>query len=52
MGRPCLHGQPKAAHTIRVTDTAWDGLKRLASETGVSLSEYLEALGKNGTLPS
>ncbi|NEP36366.1 MAG: hypothetical protein F6K38_34635 [Moorea sp. SIO3B2] len=52
MGRPCIHGEPKRAHTIRVTDKAWNGLKRLASVAGVSLSEYLEALGKAGVLPS
>ncbi|NEO62962.1 MAG: hypothetical protein F6J98_21995 [Moorea sp. SIO4G2] len=52
VGRPCLHGEPKTAHTIRTTDTAWKGLKQLAVEARLSLSEYLESLGKTGVLPS
>ena len=47
-GRPRLHGEVKNRHTIRVTDTAWEGIKYLAEDAGVSLSEYLEALGRMG----
>lgn len=47
-GRPRLHGELKNRHTIRVTDTAWEGLKILAKDSGVSLSEYFEYLGRLG----
>ncbi|NET85835.1 MAG: hypothetical protein F6J94_29280 [Moorea sp. SIO1F2] len=50
-GRPWLHGEPKTTHTIKATNTAWNGLKQLAAKAGLSLSEYLESLGKTGILP-
>lgn len=46
MGRPTMHGETKQRHTVTMTNTAWKGLKRKAREANVSLSEYLEALGK------
>ncbi|NEQ85718.1 MAG: hypothetical protein F6K26_38120 [Moorea sp. SIO2I5] len=51
IGRPPIHGKPKVAHTVRTTEKAWNGLKQLAIEAGLSLSEYLEALGKTGVMP-
>ncbi|WP_198953930.1 MULTISPECIES: hypothetical protein [Moorena] len=50
-GRPCIHHEPKSAHTVRTTNAAWDGLKQMAAKAGLSLSEYLEAFGKTGVLP-
>ena len=47
-GRPRLHDEVKNRRTIRITDTAWEGIKKLAGDAGVSLSEYLEALGRMG----
>lgn len=51
VGRPRLYSEPKTTHSIKATNTAWNGLKRLAAVSGLSLSEYLEYLGKTGTLP-
>lgn len=50
-GRPPIHGEAKKSHTVRTTDAAWDGLKKMADRAGLTLSEYLEALGKTGLLP-
>ncbi|WP_293106556.1 hypothetical protein [Moorena sp. SIO3I6] len=50
-GRPPMHGEAKKSHTVRTTDAAWDGLKKMADNAGLNLSEYLEALGKTGRLP-
>ncbi|NEQ09324.1 MAG: hypothetical protein F6K63_05875 [Moorea sp. SIO1G6] len=49
-GRPPIHGEAKKSHTVRTTDAAWDGLKEMADRAGLTLSEYLEALGKTGLL--
>nr|WP_083373662.1 hypothetical protein [Moorena producens] len=51
VGRPRLHEEPKQSYSIKATKTGWQGLKRLASCSGLSLSEYLEFLGRTGTLP-
>ncbi|WP_168166515.1 MULTISPECIES: hypothetical protein [Moorena] len=50
-GRPPIHGEAKKARTVRTTEAAWNGLKNMASKAGLTLSEYLEALGKTGLLP-
>ncbi|NEO48047.1 MAG: hypothetical protein F6K55_29555 [Moorea sp. SIO4A3] len=51
VGRPCLYEEPKTTHTIKATNTAWNGLKQLAAKADLSLSEYLESLGRTGVLP-
>ncbi|NEO45490.1 MAG: hypothetical protein F6K55_15700 [Moorea sp. SIO4A3] len=50
-GRPPIHGEAKKSHTVRTTDAAWDGLKKMADKANLNLSEYLEFLGKTGRLP-
>ncbi|WP_168166510.1 MULTISPECIES: hypothetical protein [Moorena] len=50
IGRQPIHGEPKVAYTVRTTEEAWDGLKQHGIEAGLSLSEYLEALGKTGVM--
>jgi hypothetical protein len=47
-GRPLKHGMRKRQHGILVTDTAWQGLQKLAKDCNVSVSEYLEQLGQLG----
>ncbi|NEO35861.1 MAG: hypothetical protein F6J90_05780 [Moorea sp. SIOASIH] len=51
VGRPRLHEEAKKSYSIKATETGWQGLKRLAACSGLSLSEYLEFLGRTGTLP-
>ncbi|NEN97923.1 MAG: hypothetical protein F6J94_04740 [Moorea sp. SIO1F2] len=51
VGRPRLYDEPKTTHSIKATQTAWNGLKYLAASSELSLSEYLEFLGKTGVLP-
>ncbi|NEO91419.1 MAG: hypothetical protein F6K56_14730 [Moorea sp. SIO3G5] len=51
MGRPSIHGERKKTYSIKATKTAWDGLKDLAASSGLSLSEYMETLGRTGRLP-
>ncbi len=51
VGKPRLYSEPKTTHSIKATNTAWNGLKCLAASSGLSLSEYLESLGKTGMLP-
>jgi len=51
VGRPRLHKEAKKSYSIKATETGWRGLKNLAACSGLSLSEYLEFLGRTGTLP-
>ncbi|NEO91868.1 MAG: hypothetical protein F6K56_17130 [Moorea sp. SIO3G5] len=51
IGRPRLHEEAKKSYSIKATETGWRGLKLLAANSGLSLSEYLEFLGRTGTLP-
>ncbi|NEO17742.1 MULTISPECIES: hypothetical protein [unclassified Moorena] len=51
VGRPRLHEEAKKSYSIKATETGWQGLKRLAARSGLSLSEYIESLGRTGTLP-
>ncbi|NEO01161.1 MAG: hypothetical protein F6K50_38835 [Moorea sp. SIO3I7] len=52
VGRPRLHEEAKKSYSIKATETGWQGLKLLAACSGLSLSEYLEFLGRTGTLPN
>ncbi|NEO00337.1 MAG: hypothetical protein F6K50_34250 [Moorea sp. SIO3I7] len=52
VGRPRLHEEAKKSYSIKATETGWKGLKHLAACSGLSLSEYLEFLGRNGCLPN
>ncbi|NEO38300.1 MAG: hypothetical protein F6J90_18975 [Moorea sp. SIOASIH] len=52
VGRPRLHEEAKKSYSIKATEAGWQGLKRLAACSGLSLSEYLEFLGRTGTLPN
>ncbi|NEO79751.1 hypothetical protein [Moorena sp. SIO4G3] len=51
VGRPSFHGERKKSYSIMATKTAWGNLKKMAASSGLSLSEYLEVLGRTGTLP-
>jgi hypothetical protein len=39
---PYLHDEVKQKHTVVLTPTAWDKLRKLSTEKGLSVSEYLE----------
>ncbi|NEN99350.1 MAG: ribbon-helix-helix domain-containing protein [Moorea sp. SIO3I7] len=51
MGRPSLHGERKKSYSVTATREAWDGLKEMAAASGLSLSEFLERLGRTKKLP-
>ncbi|AOY78703.1 hypothetical protein BJP36_01145 [Moorena producens JHB] len=51
VGRPSIHGERKKTYSVKATKTAWDGLKKMAASSGLSLSEYIEVLGRTGKLP-
>lgn len=46
MGRPSLHGERKKSYSVTATREAWNGLKEMAKDSGFSLSEFLERLGR------
>ena len=45
-GRPPTYDEKKKPRMLTVTATGWDGVKVLASEYGLSVSELLERLGR------
>ncbi|NEO89452.1 MAG: ribbon-helix-helix domain-containing protein [Moorea sp. SIO3G5] len=51
VGRPSLHGERKKSYSVTATKLAWDGLKEMAASSGLSLSEFLETLGRTKRLP-
>ncbi|EGJ30528.1 MULTISPECIES: hypothetical protein [Moorena] len=51
VGRPSIYNESKKTYSVKVTKLAWDNLKELAKSAGLSLSEYVEYLGRNGKLP-
>lgn len=50
-GRPPIYGETKKTHSVRITETGWDGLRALAQQQGCdSIAELLERLGR-GSIP-
>lgn len=47
-GRPLAYGEPKRVHEMMLTDTAWNALKEHAQSLGISVSEVVERLGRQG----
>jgi hypothetical protein len=45
-GRPLEYGEPKTGHRVTVTKTGWDSAKKLIGSMGMSVSEFLEELGR------
>jgi len=45
-GRTQDYEQPKKKHGISVTDDGWKGLEALAEQAEVSVSEFLERIGR------
>lgn len=38
--------QPKRQRNVSLTDTGWQGLKEIALDSGLSLAELLEQIGR------
>ncbi|NJM68154.1 MAG: hypothetical protein HC851_22030 [Acaryochloris sp. RU_4_1] len=49
-GRPLEYGEPKTGHRVTVTKTGWHNAKKLISSLGMSVSEFLEELGRGNVL--
>ena len=45
-GRPLEYDEPKTGHRVTVTKTGWDNAKELIGSMGMSVSEFLEKLGR------
>jgi hypothetical protein len=45
-GRPLEYGEPKTGHRVTVTPTGWNNAKQLIDSMGMSVSEFLEELGR------
>ncbi|NJM67879.1 MAG: hypothetical protein HC851_20525 [Acaryochloris sp. RU_4_1] len=45
-GRPLEYGEPKTGHRVTVTKTGWHNAKTLIASMGMSVSEFLEELGR------
>ncbi|KAI9134991.1 hypothetical protein [Acaryochloris sp. CCMEE 5410] len=45
-GRPLDYGEPKTGHRVSVTQTGWENAKQLINSMGMSVSEFLEELGR------
>ncbi|NEO82548.1 hypothetical protein [Moorena sp. SIO4G3] len=50
-GRPSIHGKRKRSYSVSVTQEGWDALKKMAKESGLSLSEFLEILARTKRIP-
>ncbi|WP_168166505.1 MULTISPECIES: hypothetical protein [Moorena] len=50
-GRPSIHGERKRSYSVSVTREGWDKLKKMAKESGLSLSEFLEVLARTKRIP-
>lgn len=44
--QPALYSEKKKPHAVSVTDTAWKHLKAMASDRNISLSEFIEGIGR------
>jgi hypothetical protein len=45
-GRPAEYDEPKTGHRVTVTKTGWNSAKKLIGSMGMSVSEFLEQLGR------
>ena len=45
-GRPLEYDEPKTGHRVTVTRTGWDSAQKLIRSMGMSVSEFLEQLGR------
>jgi hypothetical protein len=44
---PIFHSEVKQRHTVVLTPTAWEKLKRLSLDKGLSVSEFIEQWVRN-----
>jgi macrodomain Ter protein organizer (MatP/YcbG family) len=44
---PIFHEEVKQKHTIVLTPTAWDKLKLLSKNKGLSISEFIEQMARD-----
>jgi hypothetical protein len=44
---PILHDEVKAKRTVLLTPTAWNKIKLLSAEKGISASELIESWARN-----
>ncbi|EGJ32974.1 MULTISPECIES: hypothetical protein [Moorena] len=51
VGRPSIYEESKKTYSVKVTKIAWGNIKNMAESSGLSLSEFMEYLGRNGKLP-
>jgi hypothetical protein len=49
-GRPPEYDEPKSGHRVTVTKTGWDSAQKLIRSMGMSVSEFLEQLGRGNVL--
>jgi hypothetical protein len=49
-GRPAEYDEPKTGHRVTVTKTGWNSAKKLIGSMGMSVSEFLEQLGRGNVL--
>jgi hypothetical protein len=45
-GRPLEYGEPKKTRRLSVTETGWDSAQKLIRSMGMSVSEFVEQLGR------
>ena len=44
--RDYFYGEPKRRHNIMLTDTAWSNFEKAAKDRGISISEFIERIGR------
>jgi hypothetical protein len=49
-GRPLDYDEPKKTRRLSVTETGWDSAQKLIRSMGMSVSEFLEQLGRGNVL--
>jgi hypothetical protein len=49
-GRPLDYDEPKKTRRLSVTETGWDSARKLIGSMGMSVSEFLEQLGRGNVL--
>jgi hypothetical protein len=49
-GRPTEYDEPKTGHRVTVTKTGWNSAKQLIGSMGMSVSEFLEQLGRGNVV--
>lgn len=45
-GRPLAYGEPKKSRRLSVTETGWSSIQSVAVGLGISVSEFLEQVGR------